>query len=105
MDFIKTTIFYSSNLGSLNFKKNLRLWLFKYIQIKEPSVWVLWGEKHSKSKSHKNSPKPQKLGINSKPQKTNNLHERTGKELAVFLPDFLTFLFFENRGYIPKRII
>jgi hypothetical protein len=21
------------------------------------------------------------------------------------LPDFLTFLFFENRGYIPKRII
>jgi hypothetical protein len=62
-------------------------------------------QKFPKTSKIGNLLKNRELGINSKPQKTNNLHERTGKELAVFLPDSLTFLFFENRGYIPKRII
>jgi hypothetical protein len=45
---------------------------------KEPSVLGFFGGKKIQNQtSHKNSPKPQKLGINSKPQKTDNLHERT----------------------------
>jgi len=83
--------------GSLNFLNNFQLWLFKYFQIKRTtSFGFLWGKKNSKSNESQNSPEPQKLGINSKPQKTDNLHERT---------IFLTFQFFENHGYIPKPII
>lgn len=81
--------------GSLNFKNNFQLWLFKYFQIKRTISFGFFGGKTIQNQtSHKNSPKPQKLGINSKPKKTNNLHERTDKD----------WQFFENHDYTPKPI-
>jgi hypothetical protein len=46
--------------GSLNFKTNFQLWFFKYLQIKEPSVWVLWGKKIQNQRVTKI---PQNMGI------------------------------------------